>query len=86
MAQKYLNFVVGAQKNEEGRIVPAKEEGAQLEADAHFPQPGRVQFPDTQAGMLPWVGQRRAQIREDVKDGGAFLRADAEAASQKFLL
>jgi hypothetical protein len=56
MAKEGLYLIVSAQENEEGRIVVAKEKGAQLYAHAHFPEIGRMQLSDTQAGMLPRVG------------------------------
>ena len=56
MAKEGPHFVVGAEKNEDGRIVLVKEKGAQLQADAHFPQLGRMQLSDAQASMLPRIG------------------------------
>jgi hypothetical protein len=86
MAKEGLHFVVGAQKNKEGRIVLVKEEGAQLQAHAYFPEFERMQFSKAQSGVMLRAGKSRSQVREDIKDGCAFLRACAPAASKERLL
>jgi len=56
MPKKGLDFIVGAQTNENGRIALVKEHGPQLQADAHFPELERMQFSEADASMPLRVG------------------------------